>query len=56
MGKDEETEEQVRGFAPNWNSGVMEWWNDGFEGILFQESHEIRVILPDMGENPGGHI
>ena len=23
-----------QGLGPNWNRGVMEWWNDGFEGIL----------------------
>jgi hypothetical protein len=24
---------KLRGFAPNWSIGVMEYWSDGFKGI-----------------------
>jgi hypothetical protein len=32
--KDYISDFRFRGLRPNWNIGVMEWWNDGFEGIL----------------------
>jgi len=25
--------ERTQGLRPNWNGGMMEFWNDGFKGI-----------------------
>jgi len=27
---------RTQGLRPNWNNGMMEQWNDGFEGVFLQ--------------------
>jgi hypothetical protein len=46
MGKAEETEEQVRGFAP---IGIVELWNGGMMGLKeFCQFSDISSLIPSQ--------
>jgi len=43
------------GLRPNWNNGIMEYWNAGFEGVFLQFKWVIFRFYTQYSSIPAFH-